>query len=77
MDKIKNGETVNLSQINTIIDELNASSQSITNLTNSITNITSGNTIVSNSTMWNGSHKFISSAGPSGGTNGDIWFQYI
>lgn len=29
------------------------------------------------STKWNGASKTISTANPSGGANGDIWFQYI
>lgn len=29
------------------------------------------------STKWNGASKTVSTAAPSGGANGDIWFQYI
>lgn len=29
-----------------------------------------------NSTQWNGANKTVSTAAPSGGANGDIWFQY-
>ena len=31
---------------------------------------------VGNSTKWNGAAKTVSTAAPSGGANGDIWFQY-
>lgn len=31
---------------------------------------------VDNSTKWNGAAKTVSTAAPSGGANGDIWFQY-
>ena len=31
---------------------------------------------VGNSTKWNGATKTVSTAAPSGGANGDIWFQY-
>ena len=31
----------------------------------------------SDSTKWNGASKTVSTANPSGGANGDIWFQYI
>lgn len=29
-----------------------------------------------NSTKWNGANKTVSTSPPSGGANGDIWFQY-
>ena len=32
---------------------------------------------VNNSVKWNGASKTVSTAGASGGANGDIWFQYI
>ena len=34
------------------------------------------NATVGNSTKWNGAAKTVSTAAPSGGANGDIWFQY-
>jgi hypothetical protein len=34
------------------------------------------NSTVANATTWNGSHQTISTAAPSGGANGDIWFTY-
>jgi len=41
-----------------------------------ITDIISGAQIVGNATRWNGSAKTVSTSGPSGGADGDIWFQY-
>lgn len=34
-------------------------------------------TNAANANTWGGSNKYISTAGPSGGVNGDIWFQYL
>ena len=51
--------------------------------TNTITATTfsgalSGNaTSATNATKWNGASKTVSTASASGGSNGDIWFQYI
>lgn len=39
-------------------------------------NLATVNDTVANATTWAGSHQTISTAAPSGGVNGDIWFQY-
>lgn len=44
--------------------------------TNTIT-ATAFNGTATNATQWNGATQYKSTAGPSGGVNGDIWFQYI
>lgn len=36
-----------------------------------------GNGTAVNSTKWNGAAKTVSAAGPSGGADGDVWFQYV
>ena len=40
----------------------------------SVTGSITGN--ASSATKWNGAAKTVSTAAPSGGANGDIWFQY-
>ena len=77
--------TLDFDNQNTLFQTKTASFNGTANVTPGVTGVLpianggTGNTTgkAANSTKWNGASKTVSTAAPSGGANGDIWFQYI